>query len=99
MSKSLLYVKHLVTGKITTIKVDQSYSLLKVKQKIQEIERIPISQQRLTFNGDRLVDDRKLSDYYIQNETILELVTTLVNTKRLFVKNLVTGKITILDNI
>lgn len=44
-----------------------------MKRKVADEVGIPVDQQRLTFLGDILEDDRTFIDYNIQNESILWL--------------------------
>ena len=61
------------TDRTLTLEVDSFDSIKSVKNKIQETEGIPADQQRLTFKGMDLQDDRILSDYNIRNGTSLKL--------------------------
>ena len=61
------------TDKTLTLEVEPFNRVLSVKDKIQEAEGIPACQQRLTFKGMDLQEDRILSDYNIQNGTSLNM--------------------------
>ena len=47
--------------------------ILTIKDKIQELDHIPIDKQKLVYKGNYLDNNRTLSYYKIQDESIIEL--------------------------
>ena len=86
-----IYVKT-STGKTVTLQAYPVDSVAIIKQKIQNEEYIQIDQQRLIFAGKQLEDSVNLSDYNIQNGSILELVPPCI---QIFVKTLASNTITL----
>ena len=75
-----------LTGKTITLKVEPSNTIENLKTKIQDKTGHPPVQQLLTFFGKLLENDRTLSNYNIQTESILHL--RLRDSISIFVKDI-----------
>ena len=93
--EQMIFIK-LFDGKAFIVEVKLTDTIKYLKKKIQNIEKIPYSQQRLFFKSDLLKDDNlTLNDYKIKNESIVGLAVVL-NSSIIFVMTL-TGKLLVLD--
>lgn len=79
-----IFVKTLI-GKTIVLEVNKFDTVQNVKTKIQDKEGIPLNQQRLIFNRQPLQNECTLTDYNIENESMLTLVLRLKG-KKLFSK-------------
>ena len=73
-------------GERITLEVNTSDTVENVKTKIQDREKIPPNQQRLYFAGNLMKDGTLLSDYGIQNESLVYVIP--VFTMTVYVKTL-----------
>tara|TARA_R110002050_G_scaffold235674_5_gene371577 strand:- start:824 stop:1057 length:234 start_codon:yes stop_codon:yes gene_type:complete len=69
-------VKNLA-GRATTIDVEPTDTIEKIKERVEEKEGIPPLQQRLIFGGRAMADAKTASDYNIKAGDTLHLVLAL----------------------
>ena len=82
--------------KVFIVEVELTDTIKQLKMKIQNLEKIPYSQQRLFFNWCLLKDDNHtLNDYKIENESIIDLVSQL-NPQFIFIRRTLSKKLLIL---
>ena len=66
-----------LTGRVIDLDVEEDDTVDRVKERVEEKEGIPPSQQRLIFGGKAMGDTKKLSDYKIVAGNTLHLVLAL----------------------
>ena len=76
MKENPLYIKTL-TGKTITIFFKRSSLVFHLKQKIQDMEGIPLDQQRLVGGGAQMKDRLRISDYKIEDDNKIHLFLML----------------------
>jgi len=85
-----IYVESL-TGTCFELIVSPFETILSVKTKIQRLEGIPVSQQHLVWQNNKLDDDTSLKDYGITTGCTLKLVLAMrggpINTRRIGVED------------
>ncbi|KAJ4454280.1 hypothetical protein PAPYR_11056 [Paratrimastix pyriformis] len=67
-----------LSGHSVTLDVSPTDTIRKIKERITEIEGIPVDEQRLMKGGEQLVDDRSLQDSGVDREATLELALRLL---------------------
>ncbi|EGG23206.1 neddylin [Cavenderia fasciculata] len=72
----LIKVKTL-TGKEIEIDIDPTDKIQRIKERVEEKEGIPPSQQRLIFSGKQMGDEKTASEYNIEGGSVLHLVLAL----------------------
>jgi surface protein len=70
-------IRTLINEKSIKLDVKPSFTIEKVKKKIQEKEGFPPEQQRLLFAGNELENNKTLVDYKVINQSTLHLVLRL----------------------
>ncbi|XP_019867524.1 NEDD8-like [Aethina tumida] len=66
-----------LSGNEATIDVEPSDKIVVIKEKLEEIEGLPLQQQRLIYQGKQLQDDRTVSSYKLKIGSTLHLVIAL----------------------
>ena len=72
----LIKVKTL-TGKEIEMDIDPDCKVQRIKERIEEKEGIPPSQQHLIFSGKQMSDEKTAIDYKIEGGSVLHLVLAL----------------------
>ncbi|XP_043924315.1 polyubiquitin-like [Protopterus annectens] len=60
-------------GRTSTYAILPTQSVLDFKRKVQQLEQVPVDQQRLIYEGSQLENGKKLGDYNIRPETTMFL--------------------------
>ena len=71
-----------LTGNSFAIECEPTDQICLLKQRIAEIENIPVDQQRLVFGGKQLEDEHTLNDYNITPDSTIHIVLALRGGKR-----------------
>jgi len=91
-----VFVK-LKNAKTVFLDVESNMTVRAFKQKIQELEGIPINEQRLVFAGRDLDTERKLSDYSIRDKSLITMGDAISGgPMKVYIKS-AAGKTTTLD--
>lgn len=72
-----IYIKALTNifnGRTLALEVEPSDTVINLKAKIEETEKIPSANQRLVFAGQQLEDQETLANYNIQRASTLQIV-------------------------
>ncbi|EGG02012.1 uncharacterized protein MELLADRAFT_91724 [Melampsora larici-populina 98AG31] len=66
-----------LTGKEIELDIEADDLIEKVKERVEEKEGIPTSQQRLIFSGKQLTDSKTVKESNIEGGSVLHLVLAL----------------------
>ena len=72
-----IYIKDL-TGYVLTVQYKKTYTVRYIKSRIQDMEHIPVGQQRLVFHGKELDDDMECEECQVENQCTMQLVRRLM---------------------
>ena len=59
-------------GEVASVKVHKNATVLEVKEEYQKKQKVPSKNLSLTFNGKELINNTKISDYGIEQDSVLE---------------------------
>lgn len=68
-----------LNGEEVNLEVQPTDTIQHVKSEIQKQKRILLGRQRLLFNNNELQNDRTLSSYNINNNTMLQLMLSKID--------------------
>ncbi|CAF1083522.1 unnamed protein product [Adineta ricciae] len=66
-----------LTGKEIEVDIDGTDKIERIKERVEEKEGIPPSQQRLIFGGKQMTDDKTVNEYNVNPGSVLHLVLAL----------------------
>ena len=66
-----------LTGRKQNFNFDPEYTIMQVKEALQEKEGIEIPMIRLIFGGKQLADEQKISDYNLEAGSTIHMVLQL----------------------
>ena len=75
-----IFVK-LLAGKVITLDVQTTDTVLDLKKKIAAVEKIGIDKLKLIFSGNTLENDKKLNEYDIEEESTVYAITAVQYSK------------------
>ncbi|GKC54679.1 polyubiquitin 11-like protein [Tanacetum coccineum] len=82
----LITIRTLSGSTTISLEVESSYTVGRLRAKIQDEEGLPLDNHSLYFTGTQLQDSRTLADYNIQYNSTLHLM------KKIFIQNSHSGK-------
>ncbi|KAB8292494.1 hypothetical protein EYC80_008205 [Monilinia laxa] len=66
-----------LTGRELELDIETNDKILIVKEKIEEQEGVPPSQQRLIYRGKQMLDEKEVGEYGVEERVTLHLVLAL----------------------
>lgn len=66
-----------LTGKTVTLSIHSSWRVVHMKHIVEDLQGIPVDDQRLIFAGKQMEDCKFLSVYGVQHESLVHLVGRL----------------------
>ena len=66
-----------LTGKEIEVDIETNTKVEVIKERVEEKEGIPPTQQRLIFSGKQMSDEKTATDYKIQAGSVIHLVLAL----------------------
>lgn len=73
----MLVFVNMLTGRRLEIEIEPVETVRDLKEKIYDMERIRVDQQRLLYNSKQLEDEHALVNYDIGSEATIQLVIRL----------------------
>lgn len=76
--RQVKFIVRISNGSSIPVEFGLSKTIKSLKDYLHDVKKVPVDQQRMTLDGQNLDDESTLNDCEIGNDSVLEMVCTLI---------------------